>query len=56
MRWSRSRWSVCTVDSEERAPTAGVAGSCLSGTAGRLAAPLRLEDGCIWRVHSHAAA
>ena len=41
MRRSRSRWSVCTVDSEERAPTAGVAGSGLSGTAGRLAAPLR---------------
>ena len=57
---------------------AGVAGSGLSGAAGRLAAPLRgmwqarpLEqvlrglqargqtsraDGCIWRVHSHAAA
>ena len=40
-RRSRSRWSVCTVDLEERGPTAGVAESGLSGTAARLAAPLR---------------
>ena len=33
--------SVCTVDLEERGPTAGIAGRSLSGTAGRLAAPLR---------------
>ena len=41
MRRSRSRWSVCTVDSEERGPTVVVAGSGLSGTVGRIAAPLR---------------
>ena len=38
---SRYRCSVGTADSAERAHTAGVAGSGLSGTAGRLAAPLR---------------
>ena len=42
--------SVDTLDSDERGPTAGVAGSSLSSTAGRLAAPLggkhsRREDG-----------
>ena len=46
MRRRRKRRSVGTVDSEERGPTAasssaGVAGSGLSGAAGRLAAPLR---------------
>ena len=33
--------SICTVDLEERGPTAGIAGSCLSGTAGRHAVQLR---------------
>ena len=32
---------MCTADSEEWSPTAGVARSFPSGTAGRLAAPLR---------------
>ena len=74
--------SVDTLDSDERVLwQAGVVGSSLSSTAGRLAAPLRgkhsrredgrLErlsrrgdrlassgraDGCIQRVHLHAAA
>ena len=77
----RNRRSVGTADSEERGPTAGVAGSGLSSTVGRLEAPLRARhsrredgrldrlkrrgdrlagsgraDGCIWRVHFHAAA
>ena len=41
VRRSRNRCSVGTADSAQRAHTAGVAGSGLSGTAGRLAAPLR---------------
>ena len=52
---------VGTVDSEERVPTAGVAGSGLSGTSGRLAAPLRgrnnrREDGGLDRLSRCCAA
>ena len=50
-----NRRSVDTLESEERGPTAGVAGSSLSSTAGRLAAPLRgkhsrREDGRLDRL------
>ena len=58
MRQRRCRRSVCTVDSEERASAAGVTGSSLSGTAGRLAAPLRgrREDGRLKRLSRRCAA
>ena len=35
MRQRRNRRSIGTIDSDERGPTAGVAGSGLSGIAGR---------------------
>ena len=61
MRRSRSRRSVGTGDSEARGPTSGVAGSGLSGTAGRIAAPLRgrhsrREDGRLDRLSRCCAA
>ena len=47
--------SIGTADSEARGPTSDVAGSGLSGTAGRIAAPLRdrhsrREDGRLDRL------
>ena len=50
-----NRRTVDTLDSEEKGPTAGGAGSSLSSTAGRLAAPLRgkysrREDGTSWKA------
>ena len=54
MRRRRNHRSVCTVDSEERDPTTGVAGSGLSGTAeGR---PRRREDGRLNRLGRCCAA